>query len=122
MSLCPFAVAVDRNLMHAAEVADTQLGPALSFGRAYSEPVKKWSDAVIWQYASEFADQLHGLDVSLPSILPSAVLRHFKARVISALPMQHEAQPIGLHRDNDLLEDGAQNPLASFVGRGGMVP
>ena len=107
MSLCPFAVAIDRDLMHAAEVADTQLGPALSFGRAYSEPVEKWGDTVVWQYTSEFADQLHGLYVSLPAVLPSAVLRYLKPRVISALPMQHEVQPIGLHRDDDLLEDGA---------------
>ena len=114
MSLRTLAVAIDRNLMHAAEIPDAQQGPTLSFGRAYSEPVEKWGDAVVRQYASEFADQLHGLDVSLPAILPGAVLRHFQPRVISALPMQHEAQPIGLHRDDDLLEDGAQNPLAGF--------
>ncbi len=107
LSLCPFAVAVDCNLMHAAEVADAQLGPALSFCRAFSEPVEKWGNAVVRQYASEFADQLHGFDVSLPAILSSTVLRYFKPRVISALPMQHEVQPSGLHRDDDLLKDGS---------------
>ena len=91
LSLCPFAVAVDGNLMHAAEVADAQLGPALSFGRAFSQPVEKWGNAVVRQYASEFTDQLHGLDVSLPAILSGAVLHHVKPRVISTLPMQHEA-------------------------------
>lgn len=106
MSLRPFAVAVDRNLMHAAEIADAQLGPALSFGRAYSEPVEKWGDAVVRQYASEFTDQLHGRDIRLPAILASTVFRHFKPRMIAALPMQHEAQPIGRERDDDLPEDG----------------
>ena len=94
MSLRPFAVAVDRNLMHAAEIADAQLGPALSFGRAYSEPVEKRGDAVVRQYASEFADQLHGLDVSLPAILPGAVLRHFKPRVISACQCSTRPSPL----------------------------
>ena len=76
LSLCPFAVAVDRNFMHAAEVADTQLGLALCFGRAYSEPVEKWGDAVIG-YASELANQLHGRDGSLPAILPRSGERQF---------------------------------------------
>jgi len=102
-----FGLAIDRNLMHGAEIADAQLGPAVSFGRAYSEPVEKWGNAVVRQDASEFVNQLHGLDVGLPAILPGAVLRHFKPRVISALPMQHEAQPISLHCDDDLLEDGS---------------
>jgi hypothetical protein len=49
---------------------------------------------VVRQYASEFAEQLHGLDVSLPAILPSAVLRHFKPRMVSALPIADS-----VHRD-----------------------
>src|SRR5690349_1491376 len=87
-----FALTIGRNLMHGAEVADAQLGPALSFGRAYSEPVEEWGDAVVRQHASEFTDQLHGLDIGLPAILPSTVFRHFKPCMIAALPMQHEAQ------------------------------
>src|ERR1700720_542536 len=108
MPLRAFALTIDRNLMHGAEVADAQLGPAisLSFGRTYSEPVENGGDAVVRQHASEFTDQLHGLHVGLPAILPSTVLDHFKPRVIPALPMQHEAQPIGRDRDHDLLEDG----------------
>src|SRR6516162_2611322 len=102
-----FALTIDRNLMHGAEVADAQLGPAPSFGRAYSEPVEKGRDAVVRQYASEFTDQMHRLDIGLPAILASTVFRHFKPRVIAAVPMQHEAQPIGLDRDHDLLENGA---------------
>src|SRR5438045_991736 len=101
-----FALTIDRNLMHGAEVADAQLGPALSFGRAYSEPVEKRGDAVVRQYASEFTDQLHGPDIGFPAILASTVFRHFKWRMIAALPMQYEAQPIGLNSDDDLLEDG----------------
>ena len=107
MPLRAFALTIDCNLMHGTEVADAQLGPALSFGRAYSEPVEKGGDAVVRQYASEIMDQLHGLDICLPAILASTVFRHFKPRMIAALPMQYEAQPIGLERDNDLLEDGA---------------
>ena len=106
MPLRAFALTVDRNLMHRAEVADAQLGPAMSFGRAYSEPVENGGDAVVRQHASEFTDQLHSLDVGLPAILASTVLHHFKPRMIPALPMQHEAQPIGRDRDDDLLEDG----------------
>jgi len=49
---------------------------------------------------------LHGLDVGLPAILASTVLHNLKPRVIAALPMQHEAQPIGRERDDDLPEDG----------------
>jgi hypothetical protein len=92
--------------MHGAAVADAQLGPALSFGRAYPEPVEKWGDAVIRQYASEFTDELHGLDIGLPAILASTVFRDFKPRMIAALPMQHEAQSIGRDRDDNLVEDG----------------
>ena len=98
-----FALTIDRNLVHGAEVANAHLGPALSFGRAYSEPVEKGGDAVVWQYASEFMDQLHGLDIRLPAILASTVFRHFKPRMIAALPMQYEAQPIGRDRDDDFL-------------------
>src|SRR5712671_7962895 len=97
MPLRAFALTIDRNLMHRAEVADAQLGPAMSFGRAYSEPVENRGDAVVRQHASEFTDQLHGLDVGLPAILPSTVLHHFKPRMIPALPMQHKAW-WGLHR------------------------
>src|SRR6516164_11562790 len=102
-----FALTIDCDSMHRSEVADAQLGPALSFGRAYSEPVEKRGDAVVRQYASEFTDQLHGPDIGLPAILASTVFRHFKPRMIAALPMQYEAQPIGLHCDDDLLEDGS---------------
>src|ERR1700757_4115879 len=107
MPLRAFALTIDRNLVHGAEVADAQLGPALSFGRAYAEPVENRGDAVVRQYASQFTDQLHGLDIGLPAILASTVFRHFKPRMIAALPMQYEAQPIGLHCDDDLLEDGS---------------
>ena len=101
-----FALTISGNLMHGAEVADAQLSPALSFGRAYSEPVEKWGDAVVRQYASEFTDQLHGRDIGLPAILAGTVFCHFKPRMIAALPMQHEAQSIGRDRDDDLVEDG----------------
>jgi hypothetical protein len=37
MPLRAFALTIDRNLMHGAEVADAQLGPAISFGRAYTD-------------------------------------------------------------------------------------
>src|ERR1700738_575349 len=103
MPLRAFALTIDRNLMHGAEVADAQLGPAISFGRAYSEPVENGGDAVVRQHASEFTDQLHGLHVGLPAFLPGTVLPHSKPRVTPALPMQHEAQPIGRDRDHDLL-------------------
>src|SRR5215468_290364 len=100
-----FALAIDRNPMRAAEVSDAQLGPALAFSRAYSEPVEKWGDTVVRQAASEVADQLHGLDIGFPAILTSPVFRDFKSRVIAALPMQHETQPAGLHCDDDLFQD-----------------
>ena len=45
---------------------------------------------MLWS-AGKLADQLHGLDVSLPAILPSAVLRNFKPRVVSTLPTQQKA-------------------------------
>ena len=107
MPLRAFAFTIDCNLMHGAEVANAQLGPALSFGRAYTEPVENRGDAVVRQRASEFTDQLHGRDIRLPAILASTVLHHFKLRVIPALPMQYEAQPIGVDRDDDFLEDGS---------------
>ncbi len=106
MPLHAFALTIDRNLMHGAEVADAQLTPAIPFGRAYTETVENRGNALVRQRASEFTDQLHGLDVGLPAILASAVLHDFKPRMIPALPMQHEAQPIGRDRDDDLLEDG----------------
>ena len=107
MPRCTLALTINRNLMHGAEVANAQLGPALSFGRAYSKPVEKGGDAVVRQYASEFTDQLHGRDIRLPAILASTVFRLFKPRMIAALPMQYEAQPIGRDRDDDFLEDGS---------------
>jgi hypothetical protein len=68
-------------------------------------PSRLRTGAMLWS-GNMRADQLHGLHVGLPAILPSTVLHHFKPRVIPALPMQHEAQPIGRDRDHDLLEDG----------------
>src|SRR6201997_82057 len=106
MPLGAFALTIDRNLVHGAEVANAELGPALSFGRAYAEPVEKGGDAVVRQYACEFMDQSHGLDIGLPAILAITVFRHFKPRMIAALQMQYEAQPIGLDRDDDLVQDG----------------
>src|ERR1700731_2586174 len=98
MPLRAFALTIDRNLMHGAEVADAQLGPAISFGRAYSEPVENGGDAVVRQHASEFPAQFAGPPVGLPAFLPSTVLDPFNPRVTPALPMQHEAQPIGRDR------------------------
>src|SRR5215813_8507050 len=83
MPLGPFALTIDGDLMCATEVADAQLGPALSFGRAYAEPVENRGDAVVRQYASLFTDQLHGLDIGLPAILASTVFRHFKPRMVT---------------------------------------
>ena len=100
-----FALTIDCDSMYRSEVADAQLGPALSFGRAYPEPVEKRSDAVVRQDASEVADQLHGPNIGFPTILASTVFRHFKPRVIAALPVQHETQPAGFHNNNDLLQD-----------------
>jgi len=75
-SLCPFALAMDCDLVCAAEVADAQLVPAVASGRTYSEPIEDRSDAMVGQHASEFADELHGLLVSLEAILANAVLHH----------------------------------------------
>ena len=61
---------------------------------------------MVWQYASEFMDQLHGRDIRLPAILASTVFRHFKPCMIAALPMQYEAQPIAVDPDDDLPEHG----------------
>jgi hypothetical protein len=122
MPLGPFALTVDGDLMCATEVADAQLGPAMAFGRAYSEPVENGSYAVVRQHARQFANQLLGCLLGLSAILANAVLRHFKPRVVPTLPMQHQVQAICRDGDNDLLEDGPQNPLAGFVGRRGMVP
>ncbi len=114
MPLGPFALAIDCDLMRATEVSDAQLGPAMAFGGAYSEPIENGSYAVVWQHARQFANQLLGCLLGLPAILANAVLRHFKPRVVPTLPMQHQVQAICRDGDDDLLEDGAQNPLASF--------
>src|SRR5690242_17757308 len=58
MPLRAFALTIDCNLMHGTEVADAQLGPALSFGRADAEPVENGGNAVVRQRASQFTDQL----------------------------------------------------------------
>jgi len=42
--------------------------------------------------------------------------------VISALPMQDEAQSISLDRDDDFPENRPQDPLADFDGTLGIVP
>src|SRR6516164_6817824 len=107
--------------MLATEVAYAQLGPGMPFGRAYPEPVEDRGDALVRQHASEFADQLFGRGVGLPAMLAGAVLDDFEARVITASPMQHEAQAVWFNSNDDFLEDGAQNSLAGFGGRRGMV-
>src|SRR5207302_10262014 len=96
MPLRAFALTIDCNLMHGTEVADAQLGPAISFGRADAEPVENRANAVVRQRASQFTDQLHGLHVALPAILASAVLHHFKPRGIPVMPMQDKEQPNSL--------------------------
>src|SRR5690349_19967036 len=106
MPLRAYALAIDRNLVHGAEPPNAELGPALSFGRAYAEPVEKRGDAVVRQYACEFMDQSHGLDIGLTAILTSTVFGHFKPRMIAALLIQYEVQLIFLERDDDLFQDG----------------
>ena len=54
--------------------------------------------------------------------MTGTVLQQLEPACDPALPVEHEAQPTGLERHDDLLEDGAQNPLAGFGGSGGMVP
>src|SRR5215475_2091749 len=121
-SLRPFALAIDCDLVRAAEVADAQLVPAVASGRTYSESIENRRDAMVGQHASELANELHGLLVGLEAILADAVLHHFKSGVIPALPMHDQAQSIALDRDNDLHENRPQDPLADFDGSIGMVP
>jgi len=122
MSPRSFALAIDSNLVRAAEVADAQLVPAVASGRTYSEPIEDRGDAMVGQHASEFADELHSLLVGLEAVLANAVLHDFKSGVISALPMQDQAQSIALDRDDDLLENCPQDSLADFDGSTGIVP
>jgi hypothetical protein len=42
--------------------------------------------------------------------------------MIPTLPVQHEVQPTGLDCHDDLLQNGAQNPLARFDGSSCVVP
>jgi hypothetical protein len=56
------------------------------------------------------------------AILARSVLQHLEPRVIAALPVQHEVQPTGLDSHDDLIQHGAQNPLARLKGSSGIVP
>ena len=78
-SLRPFALAIDCDLVRAAEVADAQLIPGVASGRTYSEPIEDRRDAMVRQHASELVDELHGLLVCLEAILANAVLHDFKS-------------------------------------------
>ena len=122
MAFCTFALPVDRYLMRAAEIAHAQLGPGLASGRADTQPIENGGDAVVWQQAGQFAHQLLGCHIGLVAILARSVLQHFKPRVISTLPVQHEVQPTGLDCDDDLLQHGAHNPLARLDGSSCIVP
>src|SRR5437868_4229381 len=106
MPLRAFALTIDRNLMHGAEVADAQLGPAISFGRAI--PSRLRTGGMLWS-GSVRASSRTNCTVStsvFQRFWPERFFTTFKPRMIPALPMQHKAQPIGRDRDDDLLEDG----------------
>lgn len=61
------------------------------FSRAYAKPVENRGNPVIGQHASKLADQLVSRGFGLPAILTAAVFDHFEARVVSALPVEHQA-------------------------------
>src|SRR6266446_3331827 len=122
MPLHAFALTIDRNLMHGAEVADAQLTPAIPFGRAYTETVENRGNALVRQRAWQFV--LQPLDLLLeprnrrqtfiPSpfelagdqpviginhIILAACMRHLIARLFQcefALPQSFRTGPLAI--------------------------
>src|ERR1019366_4969234 len=86
-----FALTVDRNRMVAAQRADTLRRPDLFMGRAALIPIQDGCDSRIWFDPRQLANDLHPITVGNIPMLASAKLLELKLRVISALPMQHEA-------------------------------
>src|SRR5260221_5719086 len=55
-------------------------------------------------------------------MLAGATLHDLERRMIASLPMEHKPQAAGFDGDDDLLDDGPQDPLAGLGGGGGMLP
>ena len=109
-----FALTVDRNRMMAAQRANTLRCPDLSMCCAALIPIQDCGDSRIWFDPRQLANDLHHITVGNIPMLASAKLLELKLRVISALPMQHEAYAIALRRSHDLFQRDSKELFLVF--------
>ena len=103
----PFAFAVNRNAVVMAEGSHALLRPRKTFCGPYIKAVENGRR----QQPRKITNQRFGRSICLPSMVPRAVFRHFKCRVVAAFPMQLEPKLTKFHGDDNLLQHCTQNPL-----------
>jgi len=72
--------------------------------------------------ARQTTKQLFCFIIRLATMLPYTVLRDLKLRMVTTFPMQLEMESMRICCDDDLLKHRAQNPLACYDRRTGMIP
>lgn len=121
-SLGRFAEPIDRDAVGVAETANPHLGPRVAAASPLAEPIQGRRDSTVGLLSRERPDQVLYLCIAGISVLACAIAWDAKARVISTPPVEKQLDPPLRQRDDNLLEDGAQDALACLGGRAGMGP
>jgi len=95
-----------------AQRADTLRGPTLAVCRAALVPVQDRGDPCIWFDPRQHANDLHEIVGGDIPMATGANLRELGLRMISALPMQHEAYCLFFRRGDDLFQG---DPKEAFL-------
>lgn len=78
--------------------------------------------AGVVELTRQLRDQRLNLDIGRPPMLSQAVLRDVERSVVAALPVDDGFDPRFSDPRHDLLDHGAQDPLAPFVAGCRMAP
>jgi len=117
-----FSLTIDRNAMMVAHRTDTDWRPDLSVCRAALILIQDRCDPCVGLDSRQFANGLHKIMVGGIAMLSGLKLGKLHLRVISALPVQHEAYRLALRSGGDILQCDAKQALLVFWRVVGIVP
>ena len=115
-------VTIRRDPAMIAQEADPRTGPAVAAPRRLSGAVEYWRNCFVGQLPGEHGDEFNHVGIGSPAMLSGAILAHAQRGVVAARPSNDESECVVLDPHHDLLDQGADDPLAGGRCRSRTVP
>jgi hypothetical protein len=94
--LSPFAFAIDRNAMVAAERTHSRLDPSVAPAGRLADTIEEPRDLPIGHLSRQLVDQRQGILGYRPTVLADRILFELQRSGVTALPMQDHLDMIAL--------------------------